>query len=177
MFQAILMMAAVSTCHPRVAVQKQVVVQQQLVPAQVLYLVGSELRLQSSVQSALRQDPQWQQFQQWKQQQQQQTGNVQRLEHDGGQPTTMAGSICGKCHSGNKIKGDFDISKPLSAAEVTKAIRMLSSGKMPPQNKLSPQYKQQILTDLLNFEEKHDDEETTSPELPEPSDDVQSGSN
>ena len=68
-------------------------------------------------------------------------------------PPSAVAVACGKCHSGEAVKGNFRIDiNGLEAGDVTRAIRALASGAMPPQRQLTREEKNAVLQSLLDLE-------------------------
>ena len=82
----------------------------------------------------------------------------------GREPSSAVSRSCGKCHSGEAAKGNFNIDQ-MTAADKLRAIRAFATGAMPPNGKLAPDLKNQILDELTAVD---DDPPATPAPIEEP---------
>lgn len=151
-FALMLMMLGHDGCFQ----QQRVIVQPQQTYANVYYFVGAPLRQAAVAEKTLRDDPQYQEFLRFKawqesQKQQTQAAPVETLPRVSS-PITVH---CGRCHGGTAPKGGFFMDgTDVSASDITKSLRKVAAGEMPPDRELTPQEKGALMQALLDAEVK-----------------------
>lgn len=145
---AVMMLLMGDLCHQK----RAVVVQQPVAYQQVYYFVGAPLRQQAVVQKQLADDPLYQEFLQfkaWKEQTQKQPVAV-----DAPEAKTPITAHCGRCHGGASPKGGFFLDgQNVPASDITKALRQIADGSMPPDRELTAEEKGALMQALLNSED------------------------
>jgi hypothetical protein len=175
----LIVLAALSNCLQQQTISYSSRVQsyqQAYVAPQVMYFVGAPLRVQSLVEHQQRTDPDYQEFLEfkaWKAGSQQQ--NQLRQEQLPPPPEAPSGltvrEACSKCHGKATPEGEFflDGQYGIDAKDVTRAIRMIASGEMPKNRKLTREEKNQVLQDLLSLEFQ----EEQTPDIPTPTEEIE----
>ena len=140
-----------------------------LLPQSVNYFVGAPVRVEALVQRALAADPEYRAYRQFKVWQAAQAATQRAASVDRPTPAAAVRDLaaepldpavfarpliranCIRCHAGEKPKGGFDLSGPLSAKQIVEAQRKVYSREMPPAKAgvLSTAEQSAILRELL----------------------------
>lgn len=148
-FALMLMMLGHDGCFQ----QRQVVIQPQPTYANVYYFVGAPLRQAAVAEKTLRDDPQYQEFLRFKAWQESQAQANQASNERTAPSSSPIAAHCGRCHGGASPKGGFFLDgQGVSASDITKSLRKVAAGEMPPNSELTPQEKGELMQALLNAE-------------------------
>ena len=141
-------MATLSTTLPTTTIQTTVVKRATVIqqPAQVLYLVGPQVRVYA--------DPQWAEFEAFKRWKAEQPTTLQNQ--------TAIGTHCARCHTGTEAKAGFRVDQQMSSDAKLKAIRKFATGEMPPDRELNPADKNNLLTELTETEKEQPQNENAN---------------
>jgi len=134
--------------------QKQAIIVQQPEVAyqQVYYFVGAPLRQAAVVEKSVKDDPLYQEFLEFKAWKEQQKESPPGGELRGQTPVA---AYCGRCHGGSAPKASFFLDGQNTSAEsITKALRQIADGSMPPDRELTAQEKGVLMQALLDSEER-----------------------